>query len=151
MFCFLCCSQTTKNGFYKIKSIAENYRHEYLSRATDDDSVFFLVVFFEDSLGKKLLINANDVQIPHFSARPTSDMLKNRNPYKGYVVVEKNFLFVYDFTKNAISQEYLNSVKLATKLSKNKPLMKYYTDDYFLDSHTDIYSISKDFDIIKQE
>lgn len=149
VFCFLCCTQTTKNRFAEIDSIAQNYRHEYMSEVSDHDSVFFLLVFFEDSIGNKLLINANDVQIPLFLVRPTLDKPKDTDACKGYVESGRNFFFIYDLTRNSISHEFLNSVKISVELSKNKSLVKYNTDDYFLDSHTDVYNITPELHIIK--
>lgn len=143
-FCFLCCGYTIENRFDQIESIAINYRHEYLSDVSDGDSVFFLIVFFEDSMENKMLINANDVQIPHFLIRAQPNTPKNTDMYKGYVESGKNFFFIYDLTQNVISKEFFSSIKTKKDLSNNKQLMKYNEDDYFLDSHTDIYNISPD-------
>lgn len=148
-FCLLCCGKTAENRFHKIESIASNYRHDYMPDVLESDSVFFLVVFFEDSLKNKMLINANDVEIPHFLVNPQSNNSKNVDPYKGYVEFGKNFFFIYDFTPSTISKEYFNTTKSKTDISNNKSLQKYDTNDYFLDSHTDIYSISNEFEFIK--
>lgn len=149
VFCFLCCTQTTKNRFTEIDSIAKNYRHEYLSEVSDNDSVFFLLVFYDDSLGNKMLINANDVEIPHFIVGTASDKIKDSDASNGYVESGRNFFFIYDLTRNSISHEFLNSVTISEELSKNKPLEKYNTNDYFLDSHTDVYNITPELNIIK--
>lgn len=144
--CVQSCVMHSSKVQQQLLSYVQDYRQQIYPDIDKSDSLFYLILFFQDEGKAGILINANNVEIPGVVRAPLDEgNAEYRDPFFGYTEIENNFLFFYcsDCNREFV-ERFVEGLNVKKDIDENTRLSKYHTSECYIDSESWKFYIEDD-------